>query len=194
MSGDRIRPELLVDELRVSTTTVRESLIQLAAERLITEVPKSGFFAKNLAHARYANEYKSYEICPAGAGSLIHPRLKTGCSVYDRIDGRHVGKHCVAIKPGKIDRSPTGTAVSARLAQMHARGEASVGDEVVFQSLLGSEFVGCVEKETTLAGKQAILPSVRGRAWLTDTRQLMLDPSDPWPTGYKLGDTWPNGI
>ena len=117
---------------------------------------------------------------------MMHP--------VQEIDGRHVGKHCVAIKPGKIDRSPTGTAVSARLAQMHARGEASVGDEVVFQSLLGSEFVGCVEKETTLAGKQAILPSVRGRAWLTDTRQLMLDPSDPWPTGYKLGDTWPNGI
>lgn len=117
---------------------------------------------------------------------MMHPTQRAG--------GRLVGKHCVAIKPGKIDRSPTGTAVSARLAQMHARGEAGVGDEVVFQSLLGSEFIGRIEQETTLEGKKAILPSVQGRAWLTGTRQLMLDPTDPWPTGYKLGDTWPNGF
>ena len=103
-----------------------------------------------------------------------------------------VAKHAVAIKPGKIDRSPTGTAVSARLAQMHARGEAKIGDEVVFRSVLDSEFVGRIESETEIAGKPAIIPSVRGRAWITGTRQLMLDPSDPWPTGYRVGDTWPS--
>ena len=115
---------------------------------------------------------------------MMRPTQKEGARV--------VAKHCVAIKPGKIDRSPTGTAVSARLAQMHARGQAKVGDEVVFQSLLNSEFVGRIESETKIAGKSAIIPSVRGRAWITGTRQLMLDPNDPWPTGYRVGDTWPS--
>ncbi|MEM9619257.1 MAG: proline racemase family protein [Pseudomonadota bacterium] len=107
------------------------------------------------------------------------------------VDSRRIARHCVAIRPGKIDRSPTGTAVSARLALMHSRGEATVGDEVVFQSVLGSEFVGGIQSETEINGKTAIRPSVRGRAWITGMRQLMLDPDDPWPTGYRLSDTWP---
>ncbi len=107
------------------------------------------------------------------------------------VDGRKMARHCVAIRPGKIDRSPTGTAVSARLAQLHSRGEAKLGDEIIFQSVLDSEFVGCIKSETKISGKPAVRPSVRGRAWITGTRQLMLDPADPWPTGYRMGDTWP---
>ncbi|WDI30122.1 proline racemase family protein [Hyphococcus flavus] len=107
-------------------------------------------------------------------------------------EGCVTAKHTVAIKPGKIDRSPTGTAVSARLAQMHARGQAKVGDEVVFKSILDSKFIGRIEHETETGGKPAIIPSVSGRAWLTGTYQLMLDPSDPWPTGYRVNDTWPS--
>lgn len=106
-------------------------------------------------------------------------------------DGRRAGKHAVAIKPGKIDRSPTGTAVSARLAMLHAEGKAKVGSEILFRSVLGSEFIGRIESEINIAGRKAILPSVAGRAWITGTRQLTLDPSDPWPTGYRLSDTWP---
>jgi len=105
--------------------------------------------------------------------------------------GRRVSTHAVAIKPGKIDRSPTGTASSARMALLHARGHARVGDEVAFRSVLGGEFVARVEEETEIAGKPAIRPSVSGRAWITETRQLYLDPDDPWPTGYRIGDTWP---
>lgn len=108
-----------------------------------------------------------------------------------RQDTGLIGRHCVAIQPGKIDRSPTGTAVSARLALMHARGEVQLGQPVQFQSPLGSQFTGAIEQTETLAGRPAVRPSVRGRAWITGTRQLMLDPSDPWPTGYRLGDTWP---
>ena len=101
-------------------------------------------------------------------------------------------RHAVAIKPGKLDRSPTGTGVSARLALMFARGEATVGDEVTFESVLGSKFMGTITAQTNIAGRPAIVPSVSGRAWLTGTRQLMLDPEDPWPTGYRMGDTWPS--
>ncbi len=106
-------------------------------------------------------------------------------------NGRRVSRHAVAIRPGKIDRSPTGTASSARLALMHARGEAKTGDEIAFRSPLGSEFIARIEEETEIAGRPAITPSITGRAWITETRQLLLDPEDPWPRGYRLSDTWP---
>lgn len=99
--------------------------------------------------------------------------------------------HAVAIKPGKLDRSPTGTGASARLALMHAKGTAKVGTEVTFQSVLGSKFRADIVRETELEGRPAIIPRVAGQAWITGTSQLMLDPTDPWPTGYRLSDTWP---
>lgn len=100
--------------------------------------------------------------------------------------------HAVTIKPGKLDRSPTGTGCSARLAVMHARGQAGVGDTVSFRSIMGGRFAASIAKQTTIAGRTAIIPQIAGRAWITGVHQHMLDPQDPWPTGYKLSDTWPH--
>ena len=75
---------------------------------------------------------------------------------------------------------------------MHARGEAKAGDTLIAESIIGSQIYCRLESETTVGDKAAILPSVSGRAWITGTRQLMLDPDDPWPAGYRLSDTWPN--
>ncbi|MFA3920504.1 trans-3-hydroxy-L-proline dehydratase [Ruegeria hyattellae] len=97
----------------------------------------------------------------------------------------------VAIQPGKIDRSPTGTAVSARMALLHARGEMQVGETFMARSILNSEFQGRIVETTTLGETNAIIPEITGRAWITGTHQHMLDPDDPWPEGYRLGDTWP---
>jgi len=105
--------------------------------------------------------------------------------------GQRVATNTVVIKPGKLDRSPTGTGLSARLAVMHARGEVMVGDTLLARSIIGSEFLGRVESETTVGGRPAIHPSVTGRAWITGNWQLTLDPTDPWPQGYRIGDTWP---
>lgn len=106
-------------------------------------------------------------------------------------NGRRAARHAVAIKPGKLDRSPTGTGCSARLALMHARGEAKLGEDIAFHSVLGSEFTARIEAETTLAGRPAIRPSVTGRGYVTGRRQLIVSPDDPWPEGYRLSDTWP---
>ena len=108
-----------------------------------------------------------------------------------RDDGVLTGRHAVAVEPGKIDRSPTGTAVSARMAVLHARGEMKLGDRFVARSIIDSEFRGCIEEECDVGGRPAIIPSVSGRAWITGTHQQMLDPADPWPEGYRIGDTWP---
>jgi len=100
-------------------------------------------------------------------------------------------RHAVAIRPGKIDRSPTGTGVSARLALLHALGEAVAGDEIVARSILGSTFAGRIEAITEIGGSAAIIPSISGSAWIYGKSQLFLDPDDPWPEGYRLSDTWP---
>jgi proline racemase len=101
------------------------------------------------------------------------------------------GSNAVAIRPGKVDRSPTGTGCSARMAVLHARGEMRVGDVYVARSIIGSEFRCGIESEVTVGGSPGVIPTVTGRAWITGTHQHMLDPGDPWPQGYRLADTWP---
>lgn len=108
-----------------------------------------------------------------------------------REEGALVGANAVVIQPGKIDRSPTGTGCSARMAVLHARGEMEVGDRFIGRSIIGSEFHCRIEADTKIGERAAIIPSISGRAWITGTRQEMLDPDDPWPEGYKLSDTWP---
>ncbi|MHA6324305.1 trans-3-hydroxy-L-proline dehydratase [Roseivivax sp. CAU 1753] len=108
-------------------------------------------------------------------------------------EGNHLAaRSAVAIQPGKVDRSPTGTAVSARMALLHASGQMNIGDTLTARSIIGSEFVGRLVATTSVGDKPAIVPEITGRAWVTGTHQHMLDPDDPWPEGYRLTDTWPS--
>ncbi len=109
----------------------------------------------------------------------------------ERRDGLLTAANAVAIRPGKIDRSPTGTGASARMAVLRARGEMQVGDRYLARSIIGSEFLGQIVADTTIGTLPAIVPTITGRAWITGTRTEMLDPADPWPEGYRLSDTWP---
>lgn len=99
-------------------------------------------------------------------------------------------QHAVSIRPGKIDRSPTGTAVSARLALMAARNQIAPGEVLRAHSLIGGQFEGRITGAARVGDRPAILPEISGRAWITGTHQHMLDPADPWPRGYRLTDTW----
>ncbi|GIX14795.1 MAG: trans-3-hydroxy-L-proline dehydratase [Paracoccaceae bacterium] len=109
-----------------------------------------------------------------------------------RREGRRlVTSHAVAIRPGKIDRSPTGTAVAARMAVLDARGAMAEGDALVARSIIGSEFTGAIAGRVRLGEGEAILPRIAGRAWITGFHQLLLAPTDPWPRGYRVADTWP---
>ena len=99
-------------------------------------------------------------------------------------------RSAVAIQPGRVDRSPTGTALSARMALLHARGRMGLSDTLTTVSLIGSTFQGRILGTTKVGGRAAVLPEISGRAWITGTHQHMLDPADPWPQGYRLADTW----
>ena len=106
-------------------------------------------------------------------------------------DGIPVSRNSVAIDPGKLDRSPCGTGCSARMAVLHAKGEMRVGDRLIGRSIIDSRFDCGIVEATRVGERTAIVPSIRGRAWISGTHQLMVDPEDPWPEGYRLSDTWP---
>jgi proline racemase len=101
-----------------------------------------------------------------------------------------VTKNAVVVAPGRLDRSATGTGLSARLAALHARGAMRVGDSMSHASVIGSAFAGRIVAETTVGGRPAIIPAIRGSAWITGITQLMVAPDDPFPEGYLLSDTW----
>ena len=100
-------------------------------------------------------------------------------------------RNTVVIDPGRLDRSPTGTGVCARMAVLRMRGLMQVGDRLAMRSVIDSEFVGTVLADTRVGESPAIVPAIRGRAWITGTYEYTLDPDDPWPAGYRVRDTWP---
>ncbi len=91
---------------------------------------------------------------------------------------------------GAIDRSPCGTGTSARMAVLHAKGELAVGDTFRHEGVLGTVFTGRVEEETTIGTYRAIVPSISGQAWITGFATYVIDPTDPFPDGYTVGDIW----
>ena len=99
-------------------------------------------------------------------------------------------KSAVSVKPGKIDRSPTGTALSAKMAVLEARREMKIGQKIKAISIIGSSFEGKIVEKCNLNGTSAIIPEISGRGWITGLHQHTLEPTDPWPEGYKLSDTW----
>jgi trans-L-3-hydroxyproline dehydratase len=106
-------------------------------------------------------------------------------------DGCASSRNACVIRPGKIDRSPTGTGCSALMAVLHAKKLLHPGDRYIGRSIIESRFTGRIAAETRIGEKLAIIPEITGRAWITDQRTLFLDPDDPWPAGYRLSDTWP---
>ncbi len=156
-----------------------------------------------------------FEIVPEEACDLVETGMKITHAANEQLGFRHplnaewnhlsfcqfagslaeeddvlVGPNAVVVRPGKIDRSPTGTGCSARMALLHAQGRMKVGDRYRARSIIGSEFTCGIEAVTSVGETRAIVPTVSGRAWITGTHQLMLDPDDPWPEGYRLADTW----
>jgi len=108
----------------------------------------------------------------------------------EKTEAGFCGRSTVTIQPGKLDRSPCGTGVSARMATLHARGLMKAGDIYDSRSIIDSRFVGRIAGATRVGDRDAIVPELTGRAWITGMHQHMLDPDDPWPGGYRLSDSW----
>jgi proline racemase len=103
-------------------------------------------------------------------------------------DGAPVG--ATVLPPGRIDRSPCGTGNAARMAGRMARGEVTVGAKVEARSIIGSRFEVELVGEARVANRQAALTQVSGRGWIHGLHQIGIDPTDPFPAGFLLTDTW----
>ena len=91
---------------------------------------------------------------------------------------------------GAIDRSPCGTGTSAKMATLAAKGRLRVGDEFRHEGILGTVFTGRVLEATTIGPHRAIVPSITGQAWITGIADYVVDPTDPFPDGFTIGDIW----
>ncbi|MEO8715911.1 MAG: proline racemase family protein [Acetobacteraceae bacterium] len=128
----------------------------------------------------------------------VHPENKLIAGVtMTEITGRLrrtpeglAARNAVVVSPGRLDRSPCGTGTCARLAVMHARGLIRPGESFVHQSVIGSRFESVIEGLATVGRFPAVIASVAGQAWITGLHQVGLDPTDPYPRGFTLADTW----
>ena len=124
--------------------------------------------------------------------SFVHPEnpginrlshmLWTGKPKHAEADARNA----VFYGDKAIDRSPCGTGTSARMAQLHAKGKLKAGDSFVHESIIGSLFKGRVEKEVSVAGKPAIIPSIGGWARMTGLNTIFIDDRDPFAHGFVV--------
>jgi proline racemase len=179
--------------LRVDTGYGGDSFVFVSAERLgfaLTPDEARDIAVTGMKITRAANEQIGFTH-PTNAEWNHISFCQMTLPIERRGDGVLVGKNAVAIRPGKIDRSPTGTGCSARMALLHAKGEMHVGEKFIGRSIIDSEFHCTIKSTVDLGGRPAIVPVISGRAWITGTRNEMLDPDDPWPEGYRLSDTWP---
>jgi proline racemase len=121
----------------------------------------------------------------------VHPDDPAICGIHHAefvqpaTDGADT-RNAVLNVPGYFDRSPCGTGTSAIMALRHHRGELSVGDQHVNESMLGTRFTGMVLEETEVAGIRGIVPRITGRAWVTGFSQHLVDPTDPFPAGFTV--------
>ena len=92
---------------------------------------------------------------------------------------------------GALDRCLCGTGTSAKMAVLHARGELKLGQQFVHEGPLGTTFSGRLVEETTVGPYPAVVAEITGQGWITGFADYVLDPTDPFPNGYTIGDIWP---
>ncbi len=114
--------------------------------------------------------------------SFLYGTIFIGDALNDNADSRNV---CVFAE-GEVDRSPTGTGVSARMALHHFKDGLNLGESMIIESILGSKFKGTVYKKTTFGGYDAIIPQVEGNAWISGKSEFTIDPCDPLKDGFIL--------
>jgi len=107
-----------------------------------------------------------------------------------REDDQLIAKNCVIVSPGRCDRSPCGTGSSARLALLHAKGLLAEGEDFIHESIIGSRFTCTIDGLTKVGSYDAVIPAVAGQAWITGFYQMGMHPTDPYPQGFTLTDTW----
>jgi proline racemase len=91
---------------------------------------------------------------------------------------------------GALDRCPCGTGTCAKMAVLHAKGELPLEQDFRHQGILGTIFTGRLVEKARIGDREAVVPTISGRSWISGFNTLVLDPEDPLPNGYTIGDIW----
>ncbi len=91
---------------------------------------------------------------------------------------------------GVLDRSPCGTGTCAKMAALHAKGKLPLHQDFIHEGILGTTFTGRLVEHTRVGPYAAVVPTLSGQAWITGFAQYVLDPEDPFPNGFTVGDIW----
>ncbi len=114
--------------------------------------------------------------------SFLYGTIFVGDPLKSNAHSRNV---CIFAE-GEVDRSPTGTGVSARMALHYFKNELRIGEKMIIESILGSTFTGSVKEETTFGQYKAVIPQVQGNAWINGKSEFIIDPADPLKNGFIL--------
>ena len=93
-------------------------------------------------------------------------------------------------RTGVLDRSPCGTGTCAKMAALHAKGKLPLHQDFEYEGILGTTFTGRLIEETRVGPYAAVVPTLSGQAWITGFAQYVVDPEDPFPDGFTVGDIW----
>lgn len=208
-----VRARAVVEEGRVRSVAFRNVASWVALDREI-DVPQLGRLRYDLAfggafYAYIRAEDAGVDLVPGDVTRLVsrgmaikravqaadppvHPVEPDLSFLYGTIfvgpatDPAHHSRNVCIFADGEVDRSPTGTGVSGRLAIHHAQGELGVDEPIVVESILGTRFTGRILDEATVEGRPAVIPEVEGRSWITGRHEFFLDPEDPLRHGFLV--------
>jgi proline racemase len=208
-----VEARVRVENGRARSVTIRNVPSFLLARDRTVEVPGLGTITYDMAfggnfYALTPAAAAGLTVDPGQSAQLVDAGLAVMAAINaterpehpadPRIAGcRHVVFHepardgadavaATSIHPGWLDRSPCGTGTSARMAQLHARGELALRQPFVNESVIGTRFTGRLVGEADVAGVPAVIPEITGRAWITGMGQYLLDAEDPFPAGFSL--------
>ena len=122
---------------------------------------------------------------------IVHPELPDIntidlCEIYGAAKSEDADMQNITIFDGQIDRSPCGTGTCAKLATLYAKGELSIGEDFIYESVINTKFIGRVLRETKVGDYPAVVPEITGSAYITGYSQFVIDPKDPVKYGFSL--------
>ena len=210
-----VRAQVAVRDGVAESVTIRNVPSFLYKENLLVDVPDVGPVEVDIAYGGnfygiLPAESVGLEISPEHANEIIACGTRIWRAVNDQVeihhpeepeidcinyvefsapatDPRATMKNAVVVPPAGMDRSPCGTGTSAKMAVLHARGKLGLHEVFVQESIIGSLFYGELIEETKVGQYAAVVPTIKGSAYVMGIHQFVLDPRDPFPAGFFLG-------
>ncbi|MBC7263186.1 MAG: proline racemase family protein [Chloroflexi bacterium] len=210
-----VRAQVAVKDGLAESVTIQNVPSFLYKPDVVVDVPDVGRVKVDIAYggnfyAILPAESVGLEISPEHANEIISCGMKIWKAVNEQVeihhpeepeidcvnyvefstqatDPRATMKNAVVVPPGGIDRSPCGTGTSAKMATLYAKGALGLNEEFIHESIIGSLFYGKLIEETKVGEYKAVVPTIRGSAYIMGIQQFVLDPRDPFPAGFFLG-------